>query len=65
MKVYLYRLDIKSSGLYRCEVTAEAPFFQSAQNESRMDVICKLFLIIILKANKKIIETVIYAIIQL
>lgn len=41
VRVKLKRLTLKSSGLYRCEVSAEAPNFSSAQAESRMEVICK------------------------
>lgn len=39
-KVVLRALNLKSSGLYRCEVSAEAPSFASAQSESRMEVVC-------------------------
>lgn len=39
--VTLKALTLKSSGTYRCEVSAEAPFFSSAQKESRMEVVCK------------------------
>ncbi|CAH1371787.1 cell adhesion molecule 2-like isoform X2 [Tenebrio molitor] len=38
-KVVLHPVDWKTSGLYRCEVSAEAPAFSSAQSESRMEVI--------------------------
>lgn len=38
-KVVLRALNLKSSGLYRCEVSAEAPSFASAQSESRMEVV--------------------------
>ncbi|GLV42261.1 beaten path IV [Carabus blaptoides fortunei] len=38
-KVVLRSLNLKSSGLYRCEVSAEAPSFASAQSESRMEVV--------------------------
>lgn len=40
-KVVLRALTLKSSGLYRCEVSAEAPSFASAQAEARMEVVCK------------------------
>ncbi|KAL0271962.1 UNVERIFIED_CONTAM: hypothetical protein PYX00_005109 [Menopon gallinae] len=40
-QVALRAVNLKSSGLYRCEVSAEAPSFASAQNEGRMDVVCK------------------------
>ncbi|XP_049285266.1 uncharacterized protein LOC125764743 [Anopheles funestus] len=38
-KVLLRRLTLKSSGIYRCEISAEAPNFDSVQGEGRMDVI--------------------------
>lgn len=38
-KVVLRALTLKSSGLYRCEVSAEAPSFASAQAEARMEVV--------------------------
>ncbi|XP_058451629.1 uncharacterized protein LOC131430573 [Malaya genurostris] len=38
-KVLLRALTLKSSGLYRCEISAEAPSFDSVQGEGRMDVI--------------------------
>ncbi|XP_053693358.1 uncharacterized protein LOC128741512 [Sabethes cyaneus] len=38
-KVLLRSLTLKSSGLYRCEISAEAPSFDSVQGEGRMDVI--------------------------
>ncbi|EAT48379.1 AAEL000595-PA [Aedes aegypti] len=38
-KVMLKSLTLKSSGVYRCEVSAEAPNFDSVQGEGRMDVI--------------------------
>ncbi|KAK9680490.1 hypothetical protein QE152_g39053 [Popillia japonica] len=37
--VVLYSLNFKSSGLYRCEVSAEAPSFASAQGEARMEIV--------------------------
>lgn len=40
-KVLLKNLSLKSSGVYRCEISAEAPNFDSVQGEGRMDVICK------------------------
>lgn len=43
VKVKLKRVTLKSSGLYRCEVSAEAPNFSSAEGEGRMEVICKCF----------------------
>ncbi|XP_024084415.1 uncharacterized protein LOC106664799 isoform X2 [Cimex lectularius] len=37
-RVALRSVNLKSSGVYKCEVSAEAPSFASAQKESRMDV---------------------------
>lgn len=41
MKVFLRSVTLKSSGLYRCEVSAEAPSFASVQREGYLEVICK------------------------
>ncbi|XP_030760041.1 uncharacterized protein LOC115885309 [Sitophilus oryzae] len=38
-KVVLHPVNWKSSGLFRCEVSAEAPSFASAQSEARMEVV--------------------------
>uniref|UniRef100_A0A182P7S3 Ig-like domain-containing protein n=1 Tax=Anopheles epiroticus TaxID=199890 RepID=A0A182P7S3_9DIPT len=38
-RVLLRGLTLKSSGIYRCEISAEAPNFDSVQGEGRMDVI--------------------------
>lgn len=35
-------LTVKSSGIYRCEVSAEAPSFDSVQAEGRMTIVRKL-----------------------
>nr|CAI5818842.1 unnamed protein product [Callosobruchus analis] len=40
-KVVLHSVSWKTSGLFRCEVSAEAPSFASAQGEARMEVVCK------------------------
>lgn len=40
-KVILRSVSLKTSGLFRCEVSAEAPTFSSAQSEARMEVVCK------------------------
>ncbi|XP_017773298.1 PREDICTED: uncharacterized protein LOC108560318 [Nicrophorus vespilloides] len=40
-KVVLRAVSLKTSGLYSCEVSAEAPSFASAQSEARMEVVCK------------------------
>lgn len=37
----LKRLNLKSSGHYRCEISAEAPNFSSVEGEGRMEVVCK------------------------
>lgn len=46
-RVTLKRLTLKSSGLYRCEVSGEAPNFPSAEGEGRMEVVCKYFRLVI------------------
>ncbi|KAM3962882.1 uncharacterized protein ACR2FA_002978 [Aphomia sociella] len=38
-RVVLHQLMLKSTGMYRCEVSAEAPSFASAAGEGRMEVI--------------------------
>ncbi|XP_063705983.1 uncharacterized protein LOC134835062 [Culicoides brevitarsis] len=38
-RVMLRALTLKSSGLYRCEISAEAPSFASVQAEGRMEVV--------------------------
>ncbi|KAJ2947176.1 hypothetical protein O0L34_g16534 [Tuta absoluta] len=38
-RVVLHTVTLKSTGLYRCEVSAEAPSFASAAGEGRMEVI--------------------------
>lgn len=45
----LKRLVLKSSGLYRCEVSAEAPNFSSVEAEGRMEIICELIRITTIK----------------
>lgn len=40
-RVMLRGLTLKSSGLYRCEISAEGPSFASVQAEGRMEVVCK------------------------
>lgn len=40
-RVLLRGLTLNSTGLYRCEVSAEAPNFSSVQGEGRMDIVCK------------------------
>ncbi|KAK7874194.1 hypothetical protein R5R35_006239 [Gryllus longicercus] len=37
--VLLRNVNLKSTGVYRCEVSAEAPSFASAQREGRMEVV--------------------------
>uniref|UniRef100_A0AAR5QI42 Ig-like domain-containing protein n=2 Tax=Dendroctonus ponderosae TaxID=77166 RepID=A0AAR5QI42_DENPD len=38
-KVVLHSVNWKTSGVYKCEVSAEAPSFASAQSEARMEVV--------------------------
>lgn len=40
--VVLQSVTLNTSGVFRCEVSAEAPSFTSAQSEARMEVVCKL-----------------------
>jgi hypothetical protein len=40
-QVALKSVNLKSSGVYRCEVSAERPTFSSAEGEGRMEVVCK------------------------
>jgi hypothetical protein len=40
-QVALKSVNLKSSGTYRCEVSAERPNFSSAGGEGRMEVVCK------------------------
>jgi len=40
MQVYLKNLNLKSTGIYRCEVSGEKPNFSSAAGEGRMEVVC-------------------------
>jgi len=40
-RVLLRGLTVRSTGLYRCEVSAEAPSFASYMGEGRMTVVCK------------------------
>ncbi|VVD00140.1 unnamed protein product [Leptidea sinapis] len=44
-RVVLHQVTLKSSGLYRCEVSAEAPSFESAAGEGRMEVTDKNLLV--------------------
>lgn len=48
-KVTLKGVNLKSSGLYRCEVSAEAPSFTSVQGEGRMEVVCMYIFISLIK----------------
>lgn len=38
-QVTLKQVSIRSSGVYRCEVSGEAPYFHSAHSEARMEVV--------------------------
>lgn len=40
-RVMLRQITIKSTGHYRCEISAEAPNFASIQGEGHMEVVCK------------------------
>lgn len=40
-EVTLKDITLKSTANYRCEVSAEAPTFASAQDGGRMEVVCK------------------------
>lgn len=40
-QVTLKQVTIRSSGVYRCEVSGEAPYFHSAHSEARMEVVCE------------------------
>lgn len=40
-RIQLRSLTVRSSGGYRCEVSAEAPSFSSIMGEGRMTVVCK------------------------
>ncbi|XP_049838592.1 uncharacterized protein LOC126284051 isoform X1 [Schistocerca gregaria] len=40
-QVVLRSVNLKSTGEYRCEVSAEAPSFASAQQEAHMEVVCE------------------------
>jgi hypothetical protein len=39
--VALKSVNLKSSGFYRCEVSAERPTFTSAEGGGRMEVVCE------------------------
>ncbi|PRD30560.1 UNVERIFIED_CONTAM: hypothetical protein NCL1_26094 [Trichonephila clavipes] len=41
--VYLRHVDLNSAGVYRCEVSAEAPEFQTVEAEKEMKVLGKGF----------------------
>lgn len=41
--VVLQSVSLNTSGVFRCEVSAEAPSFTSAQSEARMEVVCKWY----------------------
>lgn len=40
-KILVRGLTLKSTGLYRCEVSAEEPDFKTVTGERRLEVICK------------------------
>lgn len=39
----LQSVNWQTSGVYKCEVSGEAPTFVSAESEARMEVVCKYF----------------------
>lgn len=41
-KLVLENVSVNTSGVYRCEVSADAPAFTTVQGEARMEVVCKL-----------------------
>lgn len=41
-KVYLKGVTLKSTGLYRCEISAEEPDFKTVAGEGKLEVVCKL-----------------------
>lgn len=51
VKVLLKKLNLKSGGLYRCEISAEAPNFSSVEGEGRMEIVCKYFFPIFLSSS--------------
>lgn len=40
-KVYLKAVTLKSTGLYRCEISAEEPDFKTVAGEGKLEVVCK------------------------
>lgn len=40
-KVYLKGVTLKSTGLYRCEISAEEPDFKTVAGEGKLEVVCK------------------------
>lgn len=42
-KVYLKGVTLKSTGIYRCEISAEEPDFKTVQGEGQLVVVCKFF----------------------
>lgn len=40
-RVYLKAVTLKSTGVYRCEISAEEPDFKTVQGEGRLEVVCK------------------------
>lgn len=40
-KVYLKGVTLKSTGVYRCEISAEEPDFKTVQGEGKLEVVCK------------------------
>lgn len=40
-KVYLKAVTLKSTGVYRCEISAEEPDFKTVQGEGKLEVVCE------------------------
>lgn len=36
-------MTLKSTGVYRCEISAEEPDFKTVQGEGKLEVVCKYF----------------------
>jgi hypothetical protein len=43
-KVILRNLTLRTSGNYRCEISAEEPDFKTVQGEGQLTVVCKYFI---------------------
>lgn len=45
-KVHLKSVTLKSTGVYRCEISAEEPDFKTVQGEGQLVVVCKFLKLI-------------------